>query len=60
MTAFHPELLNRIDEHLSKILDHPLNDKALKIYNTLALPHYYYAEFLFLTAQSIAFFEKAM
>ena len=34
-------------QHLSKIFDHPLNDKALKIYNTVAIQQNSYGELLF-------------
>ena len=44
--------------HLTKVFDHPLNDKAFKIYNVLASQDYTYNELLFLTAQSIAFISK--
>ena len=44
--------------HLSKVFDHPLNDKALKKYNTLASQHYSLSELLFLTAQSSVSFRK--
>ena len=44
--------------HLTKVFDHPLNDKAFKIYNVLASQDYSYNELIFLTAQSIAFISK--
>ena len=43
---------------LSKVFDHPLNDKARKIYDTLASQHYSYSKVLFLTAQSAVFVFK--
>ena len=45
--------------HLSKIFHHTLNDKALKIYNTLASQHYTYSNILFLTSQSAVFISKS-
>ena len=44
--------------HSSKVFDHPLKDKAVKVFNTLAPPHYSYIELLFVTAQSAAFISK--
>ena len=43
--------------HLTKVFDHPLNDKASK-YNVLASQDYTHNELIFLTAQSIAFISK--
>ena len=45
-TVFRPYL------HLSKIFGHPLIDKALKLYTTLASQELSYSDLLFLTAQT--------
>ena len=41
--------------HLSKVYDHPLLNRALKIQNVFASQHYSESELLFLTAESVAF-----
>ena len=43
---------------LTKVFDHPLNDKALMTYNNLSSQAYTYNELLFFPAQSIAFISK--
>ena len=44
--------------HLSKVFDHKPNDKALKIYITLASQQHAFSEQFFVTAQSAAFISE--
>ena len=50
-----PTLVSQLYPHLSKVFDNPLNDKALKIFNTFTSEHLSYNEVPFLTAQSVAY-----
>ena len=44
--------------HLSKVFNHPLNEKGLKINKTLPSQHFSYIEVLLLTAESAVLFSK--
>ena len=45
---------------LSKVFDHPLNDKALKTQTVFASQHYSYSQELFVIAQSTTFIAKKL
>ena len=59
-SSLHFYLISSINLKLHlQPFDHPLNDKARKIYNTLASSqHYSHSELLFLTAQAAGFVSK--